>query len=1765
MNVKRIAVGGLLALAPFAALSLESWIYTGGYRWDSKYSAYALQHNVVYTNGAACVLAGSDAAVSPVGVRRNRYANGKDGVKYALAKVPKGYTLDKWVLMMNILADPSGAIPNSLVFPELLANARISADPLEVDSNGTVTVPGDGGLRDWAEHMLIAPCFKWLDYDLAYFKNDGSTESKSGSRHSYIDEVTLDGCDWKRIGRSFDGWATASSATKPEFQAGATVTGEDLSATTAGVDLYAVWTATNMTIRLDANGGTVSPSTAAAVIDGTYSLPTPVREHYDFAGWYTEDKKAIANGDKVGRDDICTLTANWTLGRHQLTIGNATPPYGSVNPSGVQSYTYGQTANLRATPVEGCRFVEWSDGDTNAYRTVSVLSNATYWARFAMNEGGETHTLDGPAEREESDGTIYFLPNGGEGTMAPQKTRPGESAALSPNAFENKFISSITEKTDGGGFETNVIVRAFCGWSTNPDAGPDAVMYADGAEVVGPEPDDYIALYAIWSAIAEPGCIAFDANGGEGEMEDVSAYDDDVVYLPWNKFTKAGYAFAGWATNGTAAAVFEDGDRTEGLAVPGATNVLKATWSPNEYAVYFDANGGLGVVANKTVAYGEAFSLPSGAALTRTGYAFLGWANETSATAPDYAGGASVSSLATEGYVVLHAVWAEDPSALPPEECEVYFCANGGLGAMDSQTLVKGTATNLSASAFSREGYDFAGWAKSANAASAEYADEESVDDIGESDWTVLYAVWTEAAAAGYGELSEAVDANFELISTNCWTVTTETNLTAPSCLKMPTAIGFGTEYPMPEVLGQTAVLTGTVSGPGTLSFNWRCDKNGDNWASTSETEPFCAFAVSTNAAAATLCYSEKIVSITTNTYGQIVEMVTNKVAVTDWQPVAYEVASGGETTFYWVGQKNNIQVWLDDVTWTPSESEDVPESALYVVRPAVADGTEKTCVFAIAGCTVTDGIVSATEPGEYEAELTLKDGYAWADDETNATRTVQWSIAAQAEKVRALFVVDSPVADGTEKTGVVAVAGCTVTGGDASATAPGEYTATLALMDGYAWADEETNATRNVSWTLAAESGSSGGGAVTPGGQGVGVVGCYHVLDSLVYDGSEQTGVTAVAGCTVVDAAATIAGTFRAVATLANGADRWFDGGKESKRIVEWTIAKGEYDLSDVSFTDAVLLEDGEPKSIFIDGELPDGVTVSYEGNGQTGSGTFSVTAKFTGDADNYEAITGTLTATMTIVSAFGPDGTDEPTADELPAGAVSVFDVTAEADGAAHGLDAEAIGEAFAPYMKSGEKPMYSTDGGKTWTEEAPAFTDAGTYSVLYRVVLASGKTFTHEALVTITEASGGGGSGGGEDDEGEGGDSGEGGGSGGGDQPGPVDPEPTLVDAILNESFSATLAEVAGVAIPANAKVKAYGLAKGLKVKKAGGVWSVTGKPKELMDWETRRGWLVVTVGKEKSLVQLNMRVLEAAGVEPSAQNPACTVVPKAMVAEDGVVELHQAIACSWKVEAASGATVKAKGLPSGLKLQKTTSGYVVQGVPKKAGAFVAVFTAKYGSATSVSTCAIAVDGLPAWLVGKFNGGGDGGIVALSVAKSGRISGKWQVGGAKLTLKATAFASYASEPEPSYTAELTAKGAAVTAVFTEGGVGGYVVADGFEAWRSVWKDDSWKAIGKRIGKRTVSYTNADGEGEYTVELAIGANGSVKVKGVFIVNGKRAAVSCTTALCPVAAAPDGTFDAVVYVYFAPKANKLPDGYSARILLRWTGADYEVVHAGDE
>ncbi|MCI2069023.1 MAG: MBG domain-containing protein [Bacilli bacterium] len=78
-------------------------------------------------------------------------------------------------------------------------------------------------------------------------------------------------------------------------------------------------------------------------------------------------------------------------------------------------------------------------------------------------------------------------------------------------------------------------------------------------------------------------------------------------------------------------------------------------------------------------------------------------------------------------------------------------------------------------------------------------------------------------------------------------------------------------------------------------------------------------------------------------------------------------------------------------------------------------------------------------------------------------------------------------------------------------------------------------------------------------------------------------------------------------------------------------TITKGTYDMSGVSFNDASYTYDGTEKTLTITGALPDGVTVSYTANKMTNAGTLTVTATFTGDSANYNAID-SMTAVLTI-----------------------------------------------------------------------------------------------------------------------------------------------------------------------------------------------------------------------------------------------------------------------------------------------------------------------------------------------------------------------------------------------------------------------------------------------------------------------------------------------------------------------------------------------------
>jgi len=87
------------------------------------------------------------------------------------------------------------------------------------------------------------------------------------------------------------------------------------------------------------------------------------------------------------------------------------------------------------------------------------------------------------------------------------------------------------------------------------------------------------------------------------------------------------------------------------------------------------------------------------------------------------------------------------------------------------------------------------------------------------------------------------------------------------------------------------------------------------------------------------------------------------------------------------------------------------------------------------------------------------------------------------------------------------------------------------------------------------------------------------------------------------------------------------------AKVISNLTVKKASYDMSGITFEDLTVMYDGQPHSIYINGDLPQGVSVNYENNGQTKVGVYEVSAIFEVDDINYN-IPETMKAILTISS---------------------------------------------------------------------------------------------------------------------------------------------------------------------------------------------------------------------------------------------------------------------------------------------------------------------------------------------------------------------------------------------------------------------------------------------------------------------------------------------------------------------------------------------------
>jgi uncharacterized repeat protein (TIGR02543 family) len=212
--------------------------------------------------------------------------------------------------------------------------------------------------------------------------------------------------------------------------------------------------------------------------------------------------------------------------------------------------------------------------------------------------------------------------------------------------------------------------------------------------------------------------ITYSVNGATGSAPTASVYSGTAIALPAGTgLSKSGYDFGGWATS-------ESGTAVTSPYSPANSLTLYAVWTPHQYAITFNANGGSGSQSATSYTTGaSATALPATTTFTRTGYNFVGWGTTSAATTP-------VTSYSTSSPIVFYALWTHGTYG-------VTFLPNGGSGSM---AIESSTATaNLTANAFTYSNHTFTGWNTSADGTGTPYSNSQSYPFLAS---ITLYAQW---------------------------------------------------------------------------------------------------------------------------------------------------------------------------------------------------------------------------------------------------------------------------------------------------------------------------------------------------------------------------------------------------------------------------------------------------------------------------------------------------------------------------------------------------------------------------------------------------------------------------------------------------------------------------------------------------------------------------------------------------------------------------------------------------------------------------------------------------------------------------------------------------------------------------------------------------------------------------------------------------------------------------------------------------------------
>ena len=245
------------------------------------------------------------------------------------------------------------------------------------------------------------------------------------------------------------------------------------------------------------------------------------------------------------------------------------------------------------------------------------------------------------------------------------------------------LFSSLSPAFNNSGY-------TFAGWTTN--ANGSGASYANGASY------DFtlgsLSLFAQWVPVVSLS-VNFAANGGSGSVASMSGLQGSLITLPSaSSLSYSNYTFTGWNTSSNGSGIAYGAGASLALTTP---LTLYAQWTPNVFAVVYNAAGGTVTPASASFTFGSgALTLPTPVLAGRT---FQGWFSAPTGGTLIGTGGIAFTPGSS---ITLYAQWALNVVS-------VSFNAGAGTVTPTSTTFSFG-ASPLTLPTPSLSGQIFAGW-----------------------------------------------------------------------------------------------------------------------------------------------------------------------------------------------------------------------------------------------------------------------------------------------------------------------------------------------------------------------------------------------------------------------------------------------------------------------------------------------------------------------------------------------------------------------------------------------------------------------------------------------------------------------------------------------------------------------------------------------------------------------------------------------------------------------------------------------------------------------------------------------------------------------------------------------------------------------------------------------------------------------------------------------------------------------------------------------